>query len=102
MTAYIRLDLFPAIASVNSTDVYKSCRAIVTDDAVYIYVDSENGPAVAFQGRLADYYGDKASGYTAETDDGDTVHMDRYAHCGCGSRLRGFSPFPGVPMARRK
>lgn len=97
MAAYLRLDVFPGTAVVNQTTVYTPARVIVTDDSVYVYMDSENGPTSVYSARLADYVGDRQSG-EATSDEGDTVIISRASHCGCGSRLRGFHPFAGVPM----
>lgn len=101
MAEFIRLDLFPATVTVGE-QVLTPARAVVTDDAVHVYMDSRNGPEDRYTARLADFDGARNIGYIAETDDGEKVHIQRASGCGCGSRLRGFKPFPGVPIVRTK
>lgn len=100
MAQFIRLDLFPASVTIGDKQYLRS-RAIVTDDSVHIYIDSPTGPEEIYSARLDDYSGNAGVGYTAETSTGDTVLMQYQAGCGCGSRLRGFRPFPGVPQLPR-
>lgn len=101
--AYIRLDLVPATVIVTDGDGEEidrtdKARAIVTDSEVLIYQDGDQGrPAVWREWQLDDFSGDNKIGYTAETSDGETLHISRNSWCVCGSRLRGFRPFPGVP-----
>lgn len=97
----IRLNLLPAQVSVlDGQTVLKKhtrARAIVSEDAVYAYIDTFDGPQLDFEYRLEDFYGDNRTGFTAVTSDGYTVLLSRSQDCLCGSRLRGFDPFPGVP-----
>lgn len=97
MASFIRLDLFPASVTVNGTDEYSPARAIVTDDAVHVYMDAQGGPAEVYTARLDDFSGRRTTGYSAVASDGDNVQINRASGCGCGSRLRGFRPFAGVP-----
>lgn len=99
--AYIRLDLVPA--TVRRTDAdgevteHQRTRVIVTDAEVHVYQDTDTGPGMWFTGQLDDFSGSNKTGYTIETSDGDQLFVARSAGCNCGSRLRGFRPFPGVP-----
>lgn len=72
-------------------------RAIVSEDTIYSYIDTFDGPQLDFEYRLEDFYGDNKVGFTAVTSDGYIVQLSRSQDCLCGSRLRGFDPFPGVP-----
>ena len=101
---YIRLDLFPANVSV-TTDGHTTlftdrARVIITNRDFYVFMDSPSGPACMIAGVIFDASGDNRAGYTVETDDGTVYSVSRSSNCGCGSRLRGFVPFPGVPYQR--
>lgn len=96
MPAFIRVDLFPASVIVDGVTAYEPTRAIITDDSVIVYRDSSTGPEVAYSARLDDFSGRANIGYTALTSEGNSVQINRARGCGCGSRLRGFNPFPGV------
>lgn len=103
MAQFIRFNLFPLLVRVKSpTDEilaeYPTTRTIVTDDEVIVYVDSSEGPRIAYQERIDDFEGNAKIGWTVHVSDGNTVTVDRTSGCGCGSRLRGLNPFPGVPF----
>lgn len=93
--AYIWLDLFPA--SVSSPDpMGDQLRVIVTDNRLYVLEDTVYGPEAKVNEPLDSFSGNNQTGYTVITDTGAYVIV-RAQHCGCGSGLRGFHPFPGVP-----
>lgn len=108
----IRLDLFPsAISSPDNSVLFRhdKARVVVTTDALYVFVDSPQGPAVAFKARLDSAQGDRVNGYTftftPPPDDSTdpptprgraTLVAKAAGGCGCGSRLRSFTPF--TPM----
>lgn len=108
----IRLDLFPAIVKSPDNSVFfthDKARVIVTTDALYIFTDSPNGPAVALKARLSSAHGDRRTGYTLTylppADETTTPPTPRSLvtltvtpsdGCGCGSKLRAFTPF--TPM----
>lgn len=96
MPSFIRLDIFPADVVVEG-ERYSPSRAIVTDDSVYVYMDSAAGPAEVYSARIDDFQGRRTTGYTAVSDSTD-ISINRASGCGCGSRLRGFRPFAGVPQ----
>lgn len=93
---YIRLDLVPA----DVDGIQQTVRAIVTDAHFYFFVDTTNGPDALISGALYDLEGRNTIGYTLTVDDEErTVYLFRRGRgCACGSKLRGFRPFPGVPM----
>lgn len=97
----IRLNLLPAQVIVLENDAetrrYPRTRAIVSEDTIYGYIDTFDGPALEFEYRLEDFSGDNRTGWTAETSEGLVLKISRADDCLCGSRLRGFDPFPGVP-----
>jgi hypothetical protein len=94
---FIRLDLFPAKVTLDGEVIPRDARFVATDDTAYVYVDSSTGPSIYFQGRLEDFEGRANIGWTINLDGGSVIHVVRASSCGCGSRLRGFTPFPGVP-----
>lgn len=97
MPSFIRLDLFPAEVLV-SGERYTPSRCIVTDDAVHVYMDATGGPAEVYTARMDDFSGRRTIGYSVTTADGEEIAIARAKGCGCGSRLRGFNPFLGVPQ----
>lgn len=103
MANFIRFNLFPLSIQVRNengdvvVDELKS-RTVVTDDEVIVYVDSPEGPRPVYQERIDDFYGEAKLGWTVEISNGDVMSIRRNTGCGCGSRLRGFNPFPGVPF----
>lgn len=92
---FIRVDLFPAEIK-EGLDISGDKRVIVTDTHFIVLADSPRGPVVAFQSGLLDFDGSNKIGWTASTEDGEYT-FKRASGCGCGSRLRGASAFPGVP-----
>lgn len=105
-----RLDIFPAVVKVSSLDSlsnvtdlnFKSrgpegtrrlgaCRVSVLGETVYVAVDSSDGPRVVFKERVAVWsrVGDVTYVHT-ESNKVLAVVKDR--DCGCGSRLKGWSP----------
>ena len=104
MPQFLRFSLFPIHAEVvdgsgeKHYEHYKT-RTIVTDDEVFVYIDGPSGQVeVGFTDRLIDFQGNAREGWTATTEDGYTVSLSRVSSCSCGSRLKGYNPFPGVPI----
>lgn len=100
--SYIRLDLFPA----NVARVYNGvsqgaftdrARVIITDRDFYVFLDAQGGPKCEISGVLYDASGSNRTGYTATLEDETVYSVSRSTNCGCGSRLRSFMPFKGVP-----
>lgn len=91
---FIQLDLFPA--SVN--DMGEELRVIVTDSVFYVFDETLTGPEAVIQEPLVSFEGTNITGYTVVTET-NTYAVARALNCGCGSRLRGIHPFPGVPHA---
>lgn len=104
MPAFIRLDLFPARVELTREGleepvVHQNVRATVTDDEIYLYTDSMQGPLQFYRASLIDISRAEHGYvvYTAHLDDGLTASITRSGGCGCGSRLRAFNAFPSVP-----
>jgi hypothetical protein len=96
---YIRLDLFPAyVTRAGAVGPYTDrARVIITDRDFYVFLDAPGGPVCDLSGALFDASGTNRTGYTVELEDGTVYAVSRAQNCGCGSILRGFRPFPGVP-----
>lgn len=103
---HIKLDLFPAVVTntnLPDTDsehyLGNGNRVIVTDTHLYVFKDGSEAPDAYILGTHASFSGSTTPGYDVALEDGSVYHVIRAVNCGCGSRLRGFHPFPGVPYA---
>lgn len=99
----VRLKVMPAEVNItneekNESAFYGKTSVYVTNRGIHIFVDTPNGPAEDYTSLLTDFSGRSTTGWTATTDDGDVIEFKRSQGCLCGSRLRGFDPFPGVPF----
>jgi hypothetical protein len=71
--------------------VFSPCRAMFTD-AIFIGMDNHPEPTTVYRGaavntiKVGDSYG-------VLTDDGSVVIISKIHNCGCGSRLRSWSPY---------
>lgn len=99
----IRADLFPArVTSPDGSVIFThdNARVIITEDSLFIFVDSPGGPALAVNARLDEITGDRKTGYTARyaSPGGNpaVLQFSPSGGCGCGSRLRSFTPW--TPM----
>lgn len=96
-----RLDLYPASLTLTReedglTEAYQDVRVIITADRIYGFRDGTGGegPVEFMNERLASIDGRNSTGYTVTLADDRVAFMRRSTGCGCGSRLRGFRPFP--------
>lgn len=94
----VRLDLAPAFARLTPAEgleeTFQKARVIVTDERVYVWIDSPTGPVLRYEGRLESLEGRNTIGYQAITASGDAVYFKRSGGCACGSQLKSFRPFP--------
>lgn len=108
MTTRIRSDVFPANVTISKpntseTQRYDKARIVFTMDAVYVFQDAPTGPELVYTERLASFdpgvplhrrkRGLPPRQASAITDSGAEVSFMRTGGCGCGSRLKSFSPF---------
>lgn len=99
---FIRLDLFPAfLQGDNLPDalpggVLDEKRVIITDTYVLVFSDGPQGPQLLHTWPLLDFSGRNTTGWEVTTEQY-TFRVNRSTGCGCGSRLRGFFPYQGVP-----
>lgn len=105
---HIKLDLFPAVVSEATvkdglrriTAEGTDNRVIVTDSHLYVFRDGSEAPDAYIVESIDTFLGSTNNGYTVVTSEGTVYHVIRAVSCGCGSRLRGFHPFPGIPYVR--
>jgi hypothetical protein len=113
-----RVDLFPAIIFLAEPGSFDSsaafsftgpkpqrtrkvdrARVAIFNEALYIVVDSPEGPKIIFRERITDYTtgttGPASNPRThhATTESGKLAVFGKDLNCGCGSRLRSWSPF---------
>ena len=96
-----RLDLVPAVLTVSEGSeqegvTYAQTRTIITADRIYAWADGTagEGPVIVLDARLDDIQGRNTTGWTVTLSDGREAFVKRGQGCACGSRLRGFRPFP--------
>lgn len=99
----VRFKLVPATVTITNEEAgteltLPKTLIYVTNRGIHVYVDSFDGPVLEYQSLLDDFDGRATTGWTATTDDGDVIEFKRASGCLCGSRLRSFDPFPGVPF----
>jgi len=100
---FIRLDLFPAQV-IDATDlenpflVSEQLRVIITNDMIYFFAEGTQGPEIIYEDYLEEFLGNNKIGYTVTSASGRGFAISRAKNCGCGSTLRAFFPFPGVPF----
>lgn len=106
-----KVDVFPAIFLVSPPDSlenYKDlsfetekppqtrrldrCRVAIVNSIIYVVQDSPEGPRIIFREKVADHFRD-GSMYHALTVSGKICAFTKDHNCGCGSRLRSWSPF---------
>lgn len=106
---YIRLDLYPAtILGRDNTPLDPvlpdgDLRIIATDRYVVILHDTNSGPGVYTSIPIEEYLGRSADKKSHDfiSPGGYLLKIVRQQSCGCGSRLRGASIYPGVPRMIR-
>lgn len=106
-----KVDVFPAIFLVADADSLENyadlgftankpsktrrvdrCRVAIVNKVMFVVVDSPEGAKVIFREKVADYFRDQAT-YHALTVSGKICAFTKDTNCGCGSRLRSWSPF---------
>ena len=108
-----KIDVFPAIIfisepnSVNSpleltfsgpkppkTRKVDRARVAIWQEKLHIVIDSPEGPKLVFREKITEYEDNLAEkSHHATTETGKTVVFGKDLNCGCGSRLRSWSPF---------
>ena len=73
-------------------------RIVVTDEAVIVAVDGQDGPMIIFRERYTEHH--KSDSRTEDsyiiTETGKMLAYKKDENCGCGSRLRSWNPYRHV------
>lgn len=106
-----KIDIFPAIFIVAPPDSLSDfaellfstekpkdtrrvdrCRVSIRDGVLFVVVDTPEGFKIMFRERILDYRSLDLQ-HNAITETGKIVAFRKDDNCGCGSRLRSWSPF---------
>lgn len=90
---FIRNSLYPVTIRSNDEILYKEVKIIIGDTNYYIYDETIDGPTLVEEDAIYDYSRDPLQLLTPTQ----TYHLSKSGGCGCGSRLKHFNPFFGVP-----
>lgn len=92
---FIYFDLFPStVTKIGSNEPYgDSFRTIVTNDYLYVIVETGYGPDLLIKEPLVSIEGSHSAGFQVND-----YTITRSINCGCGTTLRGIYPFMGVPF----
>jgi hypothetical protein len=109
-----RIDIFPAIIKLSpegsvenleefdfastppkGTRKLDRCRAVVLNETLMIVVDSPTGPTLVFREKVTEQFHDK-NVTKLRTQSNKVVIIKKDDNCGCGSRLRGWSPYGNI------
>lgn len=98
---FIRLDLFPSLVIDRTSEppiqLGDQIKVVITHNAIYGFVDGPTGkPITLFKEYLEEVSGDNKTSYIVSTASEKILEITRAQHCGCGSTLKGYFPFPGV------
>jgi hypothetical protein len=107
----VRADVFPAriaIASPNSIEdeslftalspltagirKLDRCRVVVFQDKIHIAVDSPEGPKLVFKEAITAFIREGKT-FRVVTETGKIIAFQKDKNCGCGSRLRSWTPY---------
>jgi hypothetical protein len=79
------------------TRMIDRARITLTDTKVLIAVDSPTGPTLVFREDYTEYVKDRAlKEHYIRTQSGKILSVAKDQNCGCGSRLRSWSPFGNI------
>jgi hypothetical protein len=96
----IRYRIFPADVVSETLRSFGSALVLVTYDAVYCYADGNPSPQLVFSDRL-DAINSSTQGLVLTLSSGHTLSIRKSGNCGCGSRLRHWSPPAKAAVAGR-
>lgn len=80
------------------------CRVTIFNDALYVVQDSPEGPKVVFRERVTEYERtenpeNRMKEHHVRTIEGKICVFFKDENCGCGSRLRNWTPFGNMASA---
>ena len=99
--ARVLLDVFPAIVTVTvegaEPRTVSRTRAVLTEEMILVAADAPGGPMLIFRERHVSHeIGGRNDPSHVTTVSGKALTITRDANCGCGSRLRSWSPYNTV------
>lgn len=89
-------ELFPARIVAGPEYLGTGFKVFITDLTLSIWEEGGADPILKYEGAYDTLEGTRKDGLSLSIDD-EMYYIVRDDHCGCGSRLRGFNPFKGVP-----
>lgn len=89
-------ELFPARIVAGGAYLGTGFKVFITDLTLTIWEEGPDKPVLKYEGVYDSIEGTRKDGLSLSIDD-EMYYIVRDDHCGCGSRLRGFHPYPGVP-----
>ena len=93
------MDVFPARVMLPHGVTSEPVRAWIGDEVLVVCKDGTGGPSEAFRSQVVSVAGAWPSGYSVLTVDGQVL-LTKSGKCGCGSRLRRYSPWGDLRMVR--
>lgn len=95
---YVKIDLFPCTVRGPEKVYGPEARVILTDNHLYVFMDAPRGPEMVAKAPVGtEYTGSLTAGYQIGE-----YFVTKDTSCGCGSRLRSFYPFIGLPFRQAK
>ena len=114
----VRADVFPAVLTIaepgSLEDINKllprggapkgsrkldRCRIVVSNEQIFIAVDDPSGPKLVFRENVT-FYERTEKIHRVITESGKLMAFRKDDNCGCGSRLRSWSPYGNILMAQ--
>ncbi len=92
-------ELMPKGAAPKGTRRLDRCRVAVFNDQVLIAVDSPSGPNLVFKEAIT-FYEKFEKIHRVITETGKLIAFKKDDNCGCGSRLRSWSPYGSTLVAQ--
>lgn len=100
---FIRLDMFPSTVTCPDGTKLRTVRTVVTDTELYVFQDASPQPISVVVEPLYDHSALSRTAHKVTSDETRGEYLiERQSGCGCGNKLKGFRPFPGVPLVRPK
>ena len=99
----VTFDVHPAKVTLPDGRVYTATRVLVADDRLLMYVDPANraeDPPLMFQSDAISVEGGGYNGWSILTEEG-LVDVLGEGGCGCGSRLKNWTPFAQMTRGPR-
>jgi hypothetical protein len=92
-------ELMPKGSAPKGTRRLDRCRVVVFNNQVLIAVDSPSGPNLVFKEAIT-FYEKFEKIHRVITENGKLIAFRKDDNCGCGSRLRSWSPYGSTLVAQ--